>query len=71
MAHFRWSINRLNPAVAGLNGLNGIFSCDFQFSWSKPMQLIESIFDLIIFNGRPLAALVRLTQTISGRLGRI
>jgi hypothetical protein len=42
-----------------------------QFSWCKSMQLIETIFDLIIFNGRPLASLVRLTQTISGRLGRI
>ena len=41
-----------------------------QFSWCKSMQLIETIFDLIIFNGRPLASLVRLTQTISGRLGR-
>jgi len=28
-------------------------------------------FDLNIFNGRPLAALARLTQTISGRRGRI
>jgi len=27
--------------------------------------------DSIIFNSRPLAALVRLPQTISGRLGRI
>jgi len=42
-----------------------------QFNWCKSMQLIETIFDSIFFNGRPLASLVRLTQTISGRLGRI
>jgi hypothetical protein len=35
------------------------------------MQLIKTIFDLNLFNGRPLASLVRLTQTISGRLDRI
>jgi hypothetical protein len=34
---------------------------------SGSRELIKAIFDLNFFNGRPLAALVRLTQTISGR----
>jgi hypothetical protein len=29
------------------------------------MQSIEKFFDLIIFNGRPLTALARLTPTLS------
>ena len=55
----------------GRFALLSLFLALLQFSWCKSMQLIETIFDLIIFNGRPLASLVRLTQTISGRLGRI
>ncbi len=35
------------------------------------MHLMEMDSDLIIFNSRPLVSLVRLTQTISGRPGRI
>jgi len=37
----------------------------------KSMQLIKTTFGSNIFNGRPLASLVRLPQTISGRPGRI
>jgi hypothetical protein len=41
------------------------------FILCKAMQLKKIIFDLNNFNGRPFASLVRLTQTISGRPGRI